>query len=151
MKLVKRVIIIVLVVFFLTVAGKNLGVEIPVTYYGLDKPIKIAFWELVLFCGAVGFIVAAFLDFLTQLKWSAERRRMVKTDKEHQTVVDGLKQTIANLETEKRRLEKEVASLPKPAAAPQLSPAKPEPKDPPKPVTDSKAITKEQEATKPGA
>jgi chromosome segregation ATPase len=82
-------------------------------------------WELVTICVSVGIIIAAVGDFMTQLKWLRERRRMIKTDKEHQTEVDRLNTQIQGLESENKRLKgeleqksKELSSLQKQDTAP---------------------------------
>ena len=79
-----------------------------INYFGLSEPITVQFWELVSFCIALGVIIAALGDFITQLKWIKERRRMMKTDREHQSVVSGLNDKIQSLETENQRLKNEL-------------------------------------------
>jgi hypothetical protein len=110
MRLVKRLIELAFGLFLITFFMKNQGIELQISYYGLSQPIKVAFWELVTFCVALGIIIAAVGDFITQLKWLRERRRMIKTDHEHQSVVDGLNARIESLETENQRLKSELDS-----------------------------------------
>lgn len=107
MKLVKRLIEVAFVIFVITLFMKNSEIQFEVQYYGI-RPIKVAFWELVTFCVALGVIIAALGDFITQMKWISERRRMIKTDKEHKAEVDKLNSTIESLQNENKRLEQEL-------------------------------------------
>jgi len=108
MRLIKRLIELAFVIFIISLFMKNKDVELTITYFGLAEPIKVAFWELVTFCVSVGIIVAALGDFITQLKWIGERRRMIKTDQEHQGVVDGLNKEIEQLRAETKGLQKQL-------------------------------------------
>ncbi len=110
MRLVKRLIELAFGVFLITFFMKNQGIELQISYYGLSQPIKVAFWELVTFCVSLGIIIAALGDFITQLKWLRERRRMTKTDREHQSVVEGLNARIGSLETDNQRIKSELDS-----------------------------------------
>ncbi|MCA1959910.1 MAG: hypothetical protein LDL33_03860 [Desulfomonile sp.] len=106
MRLIKRLIELAFVIFIISLFMKNKDVELTITYFGLAEPIKVAFWELVTFCVSVGIIVAALGDFITQLKWIGERRRMIKTHQEHQGVVDGLNKQIEQLQAETTALQR---------------------------------------------
>jgi len=108
MRLLKRLIELAFVIFVISLFMKNKDIVISVNYFGLSEPITIQFWELVTFCVAIGIIIAAVGDFVTQLKWIRERRRMIKTDREHQSVVDDLNQRIVALDSENQRLKKEL-------------------------------------------
>jgi len=108
MRLIKRLIELAFVIFIISLFMKNKDVELTITYFGLAEPIKVAFWELVTFCVSVGIIVAALGDFITQLKWIGERRRMIKTDQEHQGVVDGLNKEIEQLRAETKGLQRQL-------------------------------------------
>lgn len=108
MRLVRRLIELALVVFVISVFMKNKNIELQIDYYGLKEPIKLAFWELVTFCVSLGIIIAAVGDFITQLKWIRERRRMVKRDKEHQGEVDRLNAKLLDLQENNVKLTKEV-------------------------------------------
>jgi hypothetical protein len=110
MRLVKRLIELGFGVFLITFFMKNQGIELQISYYGLSQPIKVAFWELVTFCVSLGIIIAAVGDFVTQLKWVRERRRMIKTDQEHQSVVKGLEGRIQSLEVENQSLKSDLDS-----------------------------------------
>ena len=110
MRLVKRLIELGFGVFLITFFMKNQGIELQISYYGLSQPIKVAFWELVTFCVSLGIIIAAVGDFVTQLKWLREMRRMIKTYQEHQSVVEGLNAKIGSLETENQRLKNDLDS-----------------------------------------
>jgi type III secretory pathway component EscU len=108
MRLIKRLIELAFVIFVISLFMKNKDVVLQINYFGLAEPITVAFWELVTICVSVGIIIAAVGDFITQLKWVRERRRMVKTDKEHHQVVDGLNTQIKELQAERQRLRGEL-------------------------------------------
>jgi len=108
MRLIKRLIELAFVIFVISLFMKNKDVVMQIDYFGLSAPIKVAFWELVTVCVSVGIIIAAIGDFITQWKWKAERRRMIKTDQEHQSVVERLQLRIQQLESENRTLKKDL-------------------------------------------
>ncbi len=115
MKLLKRLIELAFVLLVISLFMKNKDVELAINYFGLTEPIKVQFWELVTFCVSLGIIIAAVGDLITQLKWVRERRKLIKTDKEHQKTVDDLNSRIEGLESEieavrseKERLEKDL-------------------------------------------
>lgn len=108
MRLIKRLIELAFVMFVLSLFMKNKDVEMQITYFWLSQPIKMAFWELVTLCVSLGIIIAAIGDFITQLKWARERRRMIKTDREHHGEVTRLKDLLKGLESENERLKKEL-------------------------------------------
>jgi hypothetical protein len=108
LRLIKRLIELALVIFIISLFMKNKSIELQIDYYGLETPLKVAFWELVTFCVAIGIIVAALGDFITQLKWMGERRRMTKTDREHAGSVGKLNTKIQGLESENQRLKGEL-------------------------------------------
>jgi hypothetical protein len=110
MRLIKRLIELAFFVFLLSLFGKNMDVALDIKYYGLAQPIHVTFWELVLFCVSLGIIIAAIGDFITQLRWLGEKRRLLKTDREHQSEVAGLNERIRTLEAEKDRMAKELAN-----------------------------------------
>ncbi|MGB6068674.1 MAG: hypothetical protein WBG50_28020 [Desulfomonilaceae bacterium] len=119
MKLIKRLIELAFVIFIISLFMKNKDVELQITYFGLSAPIKVAFWELVTICVSVGVIIAAVGEFMTQWKWRRERRRMIKTDQEHQGEVDRLNARIQGLETENKRLTGELEEKSKQLSASQ--------------------------------
>jgi len=108
MRLVKRLIELAFVILVISLFMKNKDVELQINYFGLQEPIKVAFWELVTFCVSLGIIIAAVGDFVTQLKWRREKRRMIRNDQEHQGEVERLSSRIQALETENRSLKKEL-------------------------------------------
>lgn len=108
MRLVKRLIELAFVIFVISLFMKNKDIVMDISYFGFSEPIRVHFWELVTFCVALGIIIAALGDFITQLKWVRERRRMVKNDREYQGVVDGLNEQIETLETENKQLKKDL-------------------------------------------
>ena len=108
MRLIKRLIELAFVILIISLFMKNKDIELSINYFGLKEPIKIAFWELVTLCVSVGIIIAALGDFITQLKWVRERRRMVKTDREHQGDVARLNEKIADLESHVQIIQKEL-------------------------------------------
>lgn len=108
MRLLKRLIELAFVMFVLSLFMKNKDVEMQITYFWLSQPVKLAFWELVTLCVSLGIIVAAIGDFITQLKWIRERRRMLKTDREHNSEVARLKDLAKGLEAENERLKREL-------------------------------------------
>lgn len=118
MRLIKRLIELAFVIFVISLFMKNKDVVMQIDYFGLSAPIQVAFWELVTLCVSVGIIIAAIGDFVTQWKWKAERRRMIKTDQEHQSVVERLQLRIQQLESENRTLKKDLEEKSK-APAPE--------------------------------
>ncbi len=108
MRLVKRLIELAFVILIISLFMKNKDIELSINYFGLKEPISIAFWELVTICVSLGIIIAAIGDFITQLKWVRERRRMVRTDREHTGEVEALKKTISSLESENKKMQNEL-------------------------------------------
>jgi uncharacterized small protein (DUF1192 family) len=108
MRLVKRLIELAFVILVMSLFMKNKDVELQINYFWLQEPLKVAFWELVTFCVSLGIIIAAVGDFVTQVKWIRERRRMVRTDQDHQGEVERLNNRIQALESEKQRLKKDL-------------------------------------------
>ena len=108
MRLIKRLIELAFVILIISLFMKNKDVELTINYFGLKEPIKLAFWELVTICVSLGIIIAAVGDFITQLKWVRERRRMIKTDRQHSGEVDGLNAKISQLGSENQKLQKDV-------------------------------------------
>ncbi len=108
MRLIKRLIELAFVILIISLFMKNKDIELSINYFGLKEPIKLAFWELVTLCVSLGIIIAAIGDFITQLKWVRERRRMIKTDREHQGEVKGLNTRISDLESENQRLQNDL-------------------------------------------
>ncbi len=108
MRLIKRLIELAFVILVISLFMKNKDIELTINYFGLKEPIKVAFWELVTFCVSLGIIIAALGDFITQLKWVGERRRMVKTDREHAGEVNKLSDKIKSLEKENVDIKREL-------------------------------------------
>lgn len=106
MRLIKRLIELAFVILVISLFMKNKDIELQINYFGLSEPIKVAFWELVTFCVSIGIIIAALGDFITQLKWLREKRRMIKTDKGHQKEVNDLNEKIESLEAENQLMKK---------------------------------------------
>ena len=132
MRLVKRLIELAFVILVISLFMKNKDVELQISYFGLQEPIKVAFWELVTFCVSLGIIIAAVGDFVTQLKWIRERRRMIKTDQEHQGEVERLNDRIQAMESENQRLKRELEQKARESATaeiPQAPPHTPESTD----------------------
>jgi hypothetical protein len=127
MRLVKRLIELAFVILVISLFMKNKDVELQINYFGLQEPIKVAFWELVTFCVSLGIIIAAVGDFVTQLKWIRERRRMIKTDQEHQGEVDRLNDRIQTMESENQRLKRELEQKARESAAPEIPQPSPNP------------------------
>jgi hypothetical protein len=127
MRLVKRLIELAFVILVISLFMKNKDVELQINYFGLQEPIKVAFWELVTFCVSLGIIIAAVGDFVTQLKWIRERRRMIKTDQEHQGEVDRLNDRIQTMESENQRLKRELEQKARESAAPEIPQPPPNP------------------------
>jgi hypothetical protein len=135
LRLIKRLVEVALVVFILSLFMKNKNVELQIDYYGLKEPLKVAFWELVTFCVSIGILVAALGDFITQLRWMGERRRLVRTDREHSTVMEKLNAKIVGLESENQRLKRELSEK----SSDLTSRREPGPPLPPVPVEPPKA------------
>ncbi len=108
MRLIKRLIELAFVILIISLFMKNKDIELSINYFGLKEPINLAFWELVTICVSLGIIIAALGDFITQLKWVRERRRMIKTDREHSGEVDRLNEKITELESQVQRSQKEL-------------------------------------------
>jgi hypothetical protein len=104
MRLVKRLIELAFAIFIITLFAKNQGLEFSINYYGLKEPLKMAFWELVIFCVSLGILICALGDFVTQLKWIKEKRRIVKRDKDHQGELNRLNERVQILEKENEKL-----------------------------------------------
>ncbi len=111
MRLIKRLLELAFVILVISLFMKNKDVVMEINYFGLTEPIRIAFWELVTFCVSVGIIIAAFGDFITQLKWVGERRRMIKADKERHGEVTRLNDTIGKLEKENQELKRDLEQM----------------------------------------
>jgi hypothetical protein len=105
MRLLKWLIGIAFVVLIITLFMENKDVELQINYFGLAQPLKVAFWVLVTFCVSLGIIIAALGDFITQVKWIREKRRMIKTDREHKGEVGRLNEKIGALEAENQTLK----------------------------------------------
>lgn len=111
MKLIKRIIELVLVMMVITLFMMNKDVVMSINLFGLtQEPLQVSFWVLVTICVSLGIFIAAVGDFVTQLQWHKERKRMIKTDKEHETVVKDLEAKIETLSVENERLAKELES-----------------------------------------
>lgn len=108
MRLIKRLLELAFVILVISLFMKNKDVVMEINYFGLTEPLRIAFWELVTFCVSIGIIIAAFGDFITQLKWVGEKRRLIRADKEHQGEVSRLNDTIGKLEKENQQLKKDL-------------------------------------------
>lgn len=111
MKLVKRLIELAVFLLLISLFMKNKDVELTINYFGLSEPLKVQFWELVTFCVALGVIIAAVADLITQFKWVSEKRRLIKNDKEFRKTTEGLNQRIAELESENESLQSEKERL----------------------------------------
>jgi hypothetical protein len=107
MRLIRRLVELAFVILVISLFMKNKNIELQIDYYGLKEPIKVAFWELVTFCVSIGIIIAAVGDFITQVKWLGERRKMVKRDQEHQGEVDRLNTKVREMQDENQRLKKD--------------------------------------------
>lgn len=112
MRLIKRLFELAVFLFFISLFMMNKDVSLDFHYFGLKEPIKLAFWELVTISVSIGIIVAAVGDFLSQLKWLAERRKLNKQAREHQQVVDGLNARIEELEADNDRMRNELELRP---------------------------------------
>jgi hypothetical protein len=117
MSLPKLLPALLFVVFLITIFMSNSNVEMEINYYFLAHPIKVAFWELVTFCMSLGIIMAASIDFLSQLSVIAERRRLAKADKEQKAEIERLTAEIQAMESENEDLKKQLgpkAKVPQP-------------------------------------
>lgn len=120
MKLVKRLIELAFIIFIISLFMKNKDIEMQLSYYWPSTPIKVAFWELVTFCVSLGIIIAAIGDFITQVKWVGERRRLIKKDKEQQGEVDRLNRMVADLESKNKLLKTEHDQKPRVSVTPAV-------------------------------
>lgn len=105
MRILKRLLELIFIIFVISLFMKNKDIELQIAYFGLSAPIKVAFWELVTFCVSVGIIIAAIGDFSAQLKWIRDKRRIMKTDREHHGEMERLNQKIRELESENERVK----------------------------------------------
>ncbi len=112
MRLIKRLFELGVFLFIISLFMMNKDVALDFHYFGLQQPIKLAFWELVTISVSMGIIVAAVGDFLSQLKWLAERRKLIKTAREHRRVVDELNGRIEELEADNQKLKNELQQQP---------------------------------------
>ena len=110
MKFVERLIELAFIILIISLFMKNKDVEFQIAYFGLSEPIKIAFWELVVICVSIGIIIAALGDLVTQLKWRNERRRMIKSEQDHEAEIARLNGLIKGLEMENQRLSKDLGA-----------------------------------------
>jgi uncharacterized integral membrane protein len=109
MKLVKRILELVLVILIITLFMMNKDVQMSINLFGItEEPLRVSFWALVTVCIAVGILIAAIGDFVTQMQWRRERKRMIKTDQEHSKVVKDLEAKVDALVAENERLTKEL-------------------------------------------
>ena len=108
MRLIKRLIELAVVVLIISLFMMNKDVMVQITYFGLSKPVTLAFWELVTICVSLGIIISAIGDFITHYKWLSERKRLLKTDQEHQQVVENLNKDIRQLHAENANLRQEL-------------------------------------------
>jgi cell shape-determining protein MreC len=109
MKLLKRAIELILVMLIITLFMMNKDVQMSINLFGLtESPVRVSFWVLVTICVALGILIAAIGDFVTQLQWHKERKRMIKTDKEHEKVVKELQDKVEALTRENERLSNEL-------------------------------------------
>jgi type II secretory pathway component PulF len=113
MSLPKLLPALLFVVFLITVFMSNSNVEMELNYYFLAHPIKVAFWELVTFCMSLGIILAASIDFLSQLSIIAERRRLTKADQEQKAEIERLTAELQTLQAENEELKKKPEGKPK--------------------------------------
>jgi hypothetical protein len=104
----KWFIVVALFVFLLTLFAMNMDQRVQVKYYGLAHPITVEFWELVVFSVALGMIVAALGELVSQMKWIGERHRMIKRDREHKGELQALNDKIGTLESQSHQLKKDV-------------------------------------------
>ena len=137
MRLIKRLIELAFVILIISLFMKNKDIELSINYFGLKEPIKLAFWELVTICVSLGIIIAALGDFITQLKWVRERRRMIKTDREHQGQVESLNAKINDLEAANQKLKRDVQEKDSKILELGRSLAEPEPEATPTPSTEA--------------
>jgi uncharacterized protein YoxC len=108
MRLIKRLIELAVVVLIISLFMMNKDVSVQITYFGLTEPVRLAFWELVTICVSLGIIIAAIGDFITHYKWLSERKRLLKTDQEHQQVVENLNKDIRQLHAENAKLRQDL-------------------------------------------
>lgn len=108
MKLLKRLIELAFIIFIISLFMKNKDIDLQLTYYWPSTPIKVAFWELVTFCVSLGIIIAALGDFISQVKWVGERRRLIKNDKENQSEINRLNLAVSDLESKNKQLKSEL-------------------------------------------
>jgi type III secretory pathway component EscU len=108
MRLIKRLIELAVVVLIISLFMMNKDVSVRITYFGLTEPVTLAFWELVTICVSLGIIIAAIGDFVTHYKWLSERKKLLKTDQEHQQVVENLNKDIRQLHAENAKLRQDL-------------------------------------------
>ncbi|MEW6114815.1 MAG: hypothetical protein AB1664_21960 [Thermodesulfobacteriota bacterium] len=108
MRLIKRLIELAVVVLIISLFMMNKDVSVRITYFGLAEPVTLAFWELVTICVSLGIIIAAIGDFITHYKWLSERKKLLKTDQEHQQVVENLNKDIRQLHAENAKLRQDL-------------------------------------------
>ncbi len=106
MKLLRRLIELAFIFFIISIFMKNKDAAVQVTYFGFSEPLTVAFWELVTLCVSLGIIIAAVGDFITQLKWVAERRRLTNAETEQKKIVENLTEKVRELEAENARLKR---------------------------------------------
>jgi uncharacterized membrane protein YciS (DUF1049 family) len=105
MKLLKRLVGLVCLVFVITLFMQNKDVRVSVDYFGFAAPLDVPFWILATVCFCVGFALAAVGDFLAYLKWRSEKRRLKKKEGELSDELEKLKSTVQALQDLNKRLK----------------------------------------------
>lgn len=108
MKLLKRLIGLIFLLFVITLFMQNKDVRVPVSYFGLVPPLDVPFWILLTVCFCAGFVLAAVGDFIAYIKWKKEKRQLQKKVTELREELDRFGSTVRSLEDLNRRLKAEV-------------------------------------------
>jgi hypothetical protein len=108
LRIIKWLLVVAAFYLMISLFMMNKNVEFQLQYYGLTEPLKVEFWQLVTAWFAAGLLVAGVCDSLTLLKWYFERRKMMKTDREHAGAVAKLDAKIRGIESDNLRLKAEL-------------------------------------------
>jgi len=108
MKLFKRLLTLVFIVFVITLFMYNKDLKISVGYFGLSVPIDIPFWIIVTVSFCCGFLILAVVDSVSQIKWMREKSSWVRIDKERTDQIDKVNLALRLSEDFNRQLQRDL-------------------------------------------
>ncbi len=117
-----------LFLFLVTIAAlmsnKDVSMELRF-FFDPDKVYTVAFWEVVIFCVALGFIIAAVFVFIDQLDTNKKMKDLAKADQEKTAEIERLDEDLRAAQEENEALKRrfgvtdtEMEPLPEPPPGP---------------------------------